>query len=71
MKMKGVTMMKKTSIVKFYLLMIASLTLTFQGCNDVPGQTEIVDESSSTAEFSITQSISDQAQRTTLAFAWA
>jgi hypothetical protein len=69
MKMKGVTMMKKTSIVKFYLLMIASLTLTFQGCNDVPGQTEIVDESSSTAEFSITQSISDQAQRTTLAFA--
>jgi hypothetical protein len=69
MKMKGVTMMKKTSIVKFYLLMIASLTLTFQGCNDVSGQTEIVDESSSTAEFSITQSISDQAQRTTLAFA--
>jgi hypothetical protein len=61
--------MKKTSVMLFRLLLVLSLPFVFQSCKDVSTQPDTGEEPTGTAEFTIEQSISDQAQRTTLAFA--
>jgi hypothetical protein len=59
--------MKKRSTVLFGLLML--FALVFQGCKDVSAPTDSAVETTTTPEFTLEQSISDGAQRTTLAFA--
>jgi hypothetical protein len=64
--------MKKNSTMKFFLLLVAFLAFAYQNCKDVLTQidnSDTGDEQTNAAKFSITSSISDEAQRTTLAFA--
>jgi hypothetical protein len=61
--------MKKRSQVLFSFLTALVLVLAFQGCNGISDESETSDTATPEPEFTIEQSISDLAQRTTLAFA--